>query len=94
MAYVVDSSNILIASRRTLLTLNKRFGFSWRRIADAYGVNVKYVHEMAKQGKKPTNPDVLEKMGLKRKPKPLTAFHVARFRMAEETKAILKGWKL
>ena len=94
MPHTIDTSNVLVASRKTLLTLNKRFKIPWRRIADAYGVNVKYIHEMAKKGKKPSNPAVLEKMGLKRKPKPPTAFQIARLAMAEATRAILKGWKV
>lgn len=92
MPYVISTANIATATRRTLLALHERF--SWRTIAAVYGVNVKYIHEMAKQGKKPTNPDVLAKMGLAKKKKPLTPFQLARLQMAEATKEILKGWKL
>ena len=95
MAHVVDTSNILVASRRTLLALNRKYGFTWRKIACAYGVNVKYIHEMAKKGKRPTNPEILEKMGLhkRRASKPLTPFRLAWLEMAHKTREAFRAWK-
>ena len=40
---------------------------SWRKVANRYGINVRYVYELGSRGIEPTNPEIRKRLGLSAK---------------------------
>jgi len=56
--------------QKKLLRDHRRFG-TWRAVAAHYGVNVRYIHDLAVHGVDPVNPAVRAALGLHRLKPPI-----------------------
>lgn len=57
------------ATPSKLKTEFRRARYKFHTLAKALGINVRYVHDMIKYGKEPTNPNIRVKLFLTKKPR-------------------------
>lgn len=97
MTKLIVGTETPVATQKGLLRRHRR-GESWRAIGATYGVNQKYVYEFAVKGITPSNLEICYRMGLKRRPvarvKLPSPFKLAVLRMAEETRRVVRGWRV
>lgn len=64
------TATIYIRKRLNQEHRSRKYPTTWRAIATRYGVNVRYIYDLAIHGKEPTNSAVRQALGLQKLPKP------------------------